>query len=128
MRFETQEDLKRERLIMDKIDINAIKLGDNELDFQIPGKAYIEIKTSNCPHDKVPFYLVSLIKLVKMQEYNKKLPTFLFIQWSDKLTFINFKDMRGEVKPNGRTPRNGSSNDIELMLHVDPKLFKTYNK
>lgn len=128
MRFETQEDLKRERLIMDKIDINAIKLGDNELDFQIPGKAYIEIKTANCPHDKVPFYLVSLIKLAKMQEYSKKLPTYLFIQWSDKLTFINFKNMRGEVKPNGRTPRNGASNDIELMLHVDPKLFKTYNK
>ena len=128
MRFETNADLKRERFIMDKIDVNAVKLGDNELDYLIPGKAYIEIKSANCPHDKVPFYLVSLIKLVKMQEYSKKLPTFLFIQWSDVLTFINFKDMRGEILPNGRAPRNGAANDIELMLHVNPNLFKKYNK
>ena len=128
MRFETKEDLEREREIMDRICKDAIKLGDNELDFLIKDKAYIEIKSANCKHNTPQFYLISLIKLVKMQEYNKRLPTYLFIQWTDKLTYINFKDIRGNCEPNGRTPREGSSNDQELMIHVDPKLFKIYNK
>jgi len=128
MRFETKEDLEREREIMDRICKDAIKLGDNELDFIIKDKAYIEIKSANCKHNTPSFYLVSLIKLTKMQEYSKRLPTYLFIQWTDKLNYINFKDIRGNLEPNGRTPREGSSNDQELMVHVDPKLFRTYNK
>ena len=128
MRFETKEDLEREREIMDTISKDAIKLSDNELDFLIKDKAYIEIKSANCKHNTPPFYLISLIKLVKMQEYSKRLPTYLFIQWTDKLTYINFKDIRGNCEPNGRTIRNGSTNDQELMVHVDPKLFKIYNK
>ena len=128
MRFETKEDLEREREIIDRICKDAIKLGDNELDFLIKDKAYIEIKSANCKHNTPQFYLISLIKLVKMQEYNKRLPTYLFIQWTDKLTYINFKDIRGNCEPNGRTIRNGSTNDQELMVHVDPKLFKIYNK
>lgn len=126
MRFETNEDLIRERNIMDKICKDAIKLGDNELDFLIKDKAYIEIKTANCPHNKVPFYLVSIIKAAKMQEYSKKLPTYLFIQWSDILTYINFKDIQGQTKINGRDPRNKAVNDIELMIHIDPQLFKIF--
>jgi hypothetical protein len=128
MRFETKEDLKREREIMDRICKDAIKLGDNELDFLIKEKAYIEIKTANCKHNTPQFYLISYIKYKKMQEYNKRLPTYLFIQWTDKLTYINFKDIRGKVETNGRAPREGSSNDQELMVHVDPKLFKIHNK
>jgi hypothetical protein len=128
MRFETKEDLEREREIMDRICKDAIKLGDNELDFEIKDKAYVEIKSANCKHNTPSFYLVSLIKLTKLQEYSKRLPTYLFIQWTDKLNYINFKDIRGNLEPNGRTPREGSSNDQELMVHVDPKLFRTYNK
>ena len=128
MRFETKEDLEREREIIDRICKDAIKLGDNELDFLIKDKAYIEIKSANCKHNTPQFYLISLIKLVKMQEYNKRLPTYLFIQWTDKLTYINFKDIRGNLEPNGRTIRNGSTNDQELMVHVDPKLFKISNR
>jgi hypothetical protein len=128
MRFETKEDLEREREIMDRICKDAIKLGDNELDFIIKDKAYVEIKSANCKHNTPSFYLVSLIKLTKMQEYSKRLPTYLFIQWTDKLNYINFKDIRGNLEPNGRTPREGSLNDQELMVHVDPKLFRTYNR
>ena len=128
MRFETKEDLEREREIMDRICKDAIKLGDNELDFLIKDKAYIEIKSANCKHNTPQFYLISLIKLVKMQEYNKRLPTYLFIQWTDKLTYINFKDITGHIKTNGRTPREGSTNDQELIVHVDPKLFTISNR
>ena len=128
MRFETKEDLEKEREIMNRICKDAIKLDDNELDFLIKDKAYIEIKIANCKHNTPKFYLISLIKLVKMQEYSKKLSTYLFIQWTDKLTYINFKDIRGNCEPNGRTLREGSTNDQELMIHVDPKLFKTFNR
>ena len=128
MRFETKEDLEREREIMNRICKDAIKLSDNELDFLIKDKAYIEIKSANCKHNTPQFYLISLIKLVKMQEYNKRLSTYLFIQWTDKLTYINFKDITGHIKTNGRTPREGSTNDQELIVHVDPKLFTIYNR
>jgi hypothetical protein len=128
MRFETKENLETERKIMDRICKDAIKLGDYELDFLIKDKAYIEIKSYNYKHDALQFIFISLIKLVKMQEYSKKLPTYLFIQWTDKLTYINFKDITGHIKTNGRTPREGSTNDQELIVHVDPKLFKIYNK
>ena len=128
MRFETNEDIERERKIMDRIYKDAIKLGDYELDFLIKDKAYIEIKSYNYKHNDLQFIFISLIKLVKMQEYSKKLPTYLFIQWTDKLTYINFKDITGHIKTNGRTPREGSTNDQELIVHVDPKLFTIYNK
>ena len=128
MRFETKENLETERKIMDRICKDAIKLGDYELDFLIKDKAYIEIKSYNYKHDALQFIFISLIKLVKMQEYSKKLPTYLFIQWTDKLTYINFKDITGHIKTNGRTPREGSTNDQELIVHVDPKLFTIYNK
>ena len=128
MRFETKEDLEREREIMNRICKDAIKLGNNELDFLIKDKAYIEIKSYNYKHNSLKFYFISLIKLVKLQEYSKKLPTFLFMQWTDKLTYINFKDIEGHIKTNGRTPREGSTNDQELIVHVDPKLFKTFNR
>ena len=128
MRFETNEDIEREREIMDTISKDAIKLSDNELDFLIKDKAYIEIKNYNYKHDALQFYFINLIKLVKMQECSKKLPTYLFIQWTDKLTYINFKDITGHIKTNGRTPREGSTNDQELIVHVDPKLFTIYNK
>jgi len=128
MRFETNEDIERERKIMDRICKDAIKLGDYELDFLIKDKAYIEIKSYNYKHNALQFIFISLIKLVKMQEYSKKLPTYLFIQFTDELTYINFKDIRGHIKTNGRTPREGSTNDQELIVHVDPKLFKTFNR
>ena len=128
MRFETKEDLERERKIMDRICKDAIKLGDYELDFLIKDKAYIEIKSYNYKHNDLQFIFISLIKLVKMQEYSKKLPTYLFIQWTDKLTYINFKDITGHIKTNGRTPREGSTNDQELIVHVDPKLFTISNR
>ena len=128
MRFETQEHLEREREIMDRICKDAIKLGDNELDFLIKDKAYIEIKSYNYKHNQFDYIFISVIKYAKMQEYSKKLPTYLFIQWTDKLTYINFKDIRGNCEPNGRTFREGSTNDQELMIHANPKLFKTFNR
>lgn len=126
MRFETPEDLAREKSIMDKINKDAIKLGSNDLDFLIKDKAYIEIKSARCKHDKPEHYLISLHKIIKMQYANKKLPTYLFIQFTDKLMYIAFKDIRGFIAPNGREERTGSVNDIELMCHVEPSLFKEY--
>lgn len=128
MYFETEADLKREREIINRIDPEAIKLGKNELDFLIKDKAYIEIKTARCKHDSKEYYLISLQKLLKMQYANKTLPTYLFIQFTDKLMYIAFKDITGFVRLNGRTPRQGSVNDLELMLHVQPNLFKEYTK
>jgi len=112
---------------MDRISKDAVKLGSNDLDFIIPDKAYVEIKSARCPHDKPEYYLISMIKAVKMQYANKKLPTYLFIQFTDKLMYIAFKDIRGFLDVNGRDNRKGATNDTELMIHVNPKLFKEYD-
>lgn len=128
MRFETEQDLQNELAIIQKIaNGNEFKkLGENDIDFEIEGKAYIEIKKFNYNHDQLKYYFVSLIKLVKMQDANKRLPTYFFIQFNDKLMYIALNDIEGHIKKNGRKERPGAKNDIELIVHVNSKLFKEF--
>jgi len=132
-RFESQEDLLRERAIMLTICKDAVKLGENDLDGLIPNIAFVEIKTARCNHNKPVHYLVSVQKYHKMQDADKLLPAFLFIQWADKLTYISYKDLEKSVIAstsfiaiNGRAEREGSVNDREQMIHVPPSLFKVF--
>lgn len=127
MRFETIEDLKREEEIVKLISKgNYKKLGKNDIDFLIPGKAYIEIKTAKCKSTTPKHYLISLIKLNKMQYYNSILPTYLFIKFFDKLMYIKTMDVKGFIEVNGRKERKGATFDKELMVHVNKELFKEY--
>ena len=56
----------------------------------------------------------------------EQLETYLFIQWNDKLQYINSKDIIGEKRIGGRTPRPGSSNDQEMLIFVPNEKFKDY--
>ena len=127
--FETEKDLNNELKVIEKIAKgNAFrKLGKYELDYEIAGKAYIEVKCYNRPYDKYNNIAISLIKLVKMQEYSRKKATYLFIQFEDELLYINVHDVQGNVKMGGRkVPRGGSVNDRELMCYVPVTKFKRY--
>ena len=61
-----------------------------------------------------------------MQKASRKLPTFLFIQFLDKIKYINIKDISGEMKIGGRKPREGSTNDLEFLCYVDNDKFTTF--
>jgi hypothetical protein len=130
MIFETEKDLLNELEIIKKI------AGKNEykkldrfgLDYEITGKAFIEIKKYNIDFNRYQKIIVSCIKLVKMQEASKFLPTYLFIQFIDKLVYIKCDDIEGQLKIGGRAKRNGSTNDQEFLIYVDKNKFKEYFK
>jgi hypothetical protein len=126
--FETEQDLKNELDVIKKIakGSEVIKLDKFGLDYEILGKAFIEIKCYKINSNQFKHTIVSLIKLVKMQKASKKLPTFLFIQFLDKIRYINIKDISGEMRVGGRKPRAGSTNDLEFLCYVDNHKFKTF--
>ena len=83
--FEQPEDRKKEHDVIKKIagSNKFKKLERSSLDYEIIGKAYIEIKCYNIKHDQYKNTIVSIQKLVKMQLMSKRLPTYLFIQFND---------------------------------------------
>jgi hypothetical protein len=130
MIFETENDLLNELEIIKKIaGKNEFKKLDRfGLDYEITGKAFIEIKKYNCDFEKYPTKIVSCIKLVKLQEASKFLPTYLFIQYLDKLVYIKTDEITGELKKGGRVERKGSTNDVEFLVYVPKSKFKEFTK
>jgi|LakMenEpi03Aug12_release.lakeMendotaPanAssembly.Ray.scaffolds.fasta_scaffold92680_3 hypothetical protein len=128
MIFETETDLLNELEIIKKIaGKNEFKKLDRfGLDYEIPGKAFIEIKKYKTDFEKYQSVIVSCIKLVKMQEASKFLPTYLFIQYLDKLVYIDSKNIEGELKKGGRVERKGSTNDKEFLVYVPKSKFKEF--
>jgi hypothetical protein len=57
---------------------------------------------------------------------SSQLPTYLFIQWKDKLVYINANNIQGEKRVGGRKPREGSSNDQEMMIFVPNEKFNVF--
>jgi hypothetical protein len=101
-KFETEEDLAKELEVMKRIAKKKgwekfYKQDPNDVDFLVPGITYIEIKCYNFDSKKLHFFWVSMIKLYKLQQRAKKLPTYLFIQYNDKLVFIKFEDIHGFI-------------------------------
>ena len=128
MIFETENDLLNEVEIIKKIaGKNEFKKLDRfGLDYEIIGKAFIEIKKYKSNFDAYQNIIVSCIKLVKMQEASKFLPTYLFIQYLDKLVYIKTDDITGELKKGGRVERKGSTNDVEFLVYVPKSKFKEF--
>lgn len=128
MIFETEKDLLNELAVIKKIaGKNEFKKLDRfGLDFEITGKAFIEIKKYKSNFDAYQNVIVSCIKLVKMQEASKFLPTYLFIQYIDKLVYIDSKNIEGQLKKGGRVERKGSTNDIEFLVYVPKSKFKKF--
>lgn len=90
------------------------------------GLCFIEIKCYSKNHDDFPNTMVSCIKHRKMMKRSSQLPTYLFIQWKDKLVYINANNIQGEKRVGGRKPREGSSNDQEMMIFVPNEKFNVF--
>ena len=123
MRFETAKDLAKEVAVMERFAKGHPfhKLGKHDLDFCIPGRCYVEVKCLNTSSTDYDYSIISLIKLVKMQEMARKLPTFIVFGYTDKIKYINFIDIDGYIKHSGREQREGAANDRELLLFLDRK-------
>lgn len=132
-RFESQEDLDREKRAIDLFVGGAEgffpkKLPPNEIDFAISSRehegrnvAYVEIKgvkKVKSVYDKhTP--VVAIKKLTALQKYvnERKCPN-VYIVWaySDGIKYAKVTDLKGIIRWGGQfKPRKGSTNDHELM-------------
>ena len=127
-RFERPSDIARENKAMQTIasqyNWQYKKLGAYDVDFYIKGIGYLEVKGRNRNiEDAFPLPLAR-------RKYDKLMekPLNKIIVWScfngliyADLTKLTFTERRG-----GRTPRNGSTNDIESMLYIPQQECMTY--
>ena len=114
------------------------KLGAYDIDFRVYSDksntyAYAEVKGRN-RHIKDAYPLpLAARKLVKIHDRLKNDPETksAFIIWAcdDGIIVGNIEKIIGTVRIGGRAKREGSSNDIEVMVEYkeqDPLLEKTY--
>jgi hypothetical protein len=131
MQFQSESDLVNERMIMESFACGHPfkKLDGHDVDFVIPNRCYVEVKARKFKHNRYPVEIISLIKLVKLQEKGRILPAFLVFGFTDCIGYIEVNDVRGNVRLFGRKPRKGSTNDMELMLFISKDLltFKPKN-
>lgn len=130
MRFETQKDIDREnkamRAIASKHGWEYQKLGANDIDFYIKDIGYLEVKGRNRGlKNAFPLPLAE-------RKYNKLMdkPLNSIIVWScfDGLIYADLSKITFTKRRGGRTPRNGSSNDIEMMYYIDEQPALRYIK
>lgn len=124
-KFETKKDLYREEKAINffckQYDLTYKKLNEFDIDYMIfqNGKhiANAEVKGRlKTIQDAYPLP-VATRKLQKLLESN----TNPIIIWSceDGIIFAKVKNLDGRLKYGGRIPRDGSTNDMELMGYFD---------
>jgi len=141
-RFERPEDIARERKAADlfisgRADLTLRKLSPHEIDFAISkggnDVAYLEVKgvkkVSSVYDEHTP--IVAIKKLTALQQYvNVKKCDHVYIAWAyaDGIKYANIKNLKGTISWGGqRVPREGSTNDHELMFIDNGTEFKILN-
>ena len=133
MRFETTEDLQRERRAVERF-VSLFggkfkKLGPNDIDFRLFDKdkkiiGYVEVKGKSCDlKNAFPLY-VAARKLVKLCD--KRLNPVIIWACEDGIIYGKVPELIGEMRWGGRSDiREGCVNDQELMAYFDyQKPFK----
>lgn len=129
--FETEEDLARECKAIDRFiqlfSGKAKKLGKWDLDYEVYDKndkflVYAEVKGRKNKSIKEYPLPIALRKLHKMQDGEYKNSDCVII-WAceDGIIYGEYKEVLGSVAFGGRTPRKGSSNDLEMMVYYNPQ-------
>ena len=132
MRFESQEDLKRETQAIEKF-VNMFggsfkKLGPNDIDYRVfdsKGEliAYVEVKGRLRPIKEASPLPVAARKVVKLCD--KRLNPVMIWACEDGIIYGKVPEMEGSVRWGGRKPRLHSVNDEELMIYYEKqKAFK----
>jgi len=126
MTFETEEDLRREKKAIETF-VNTFsgsykKLDPNDIDYKVFDKkgdliAYAEVKG----RVRTMYYAyplpISVIKISKLSD--KRLNPLVIWSCEDGIIYGKVNKIKGEVKWGGRTPRDNSFNDSELMIYYD---------
>ena len=132
MRFESEEDLKRETQAIKKF-VNMFggsfkKLGPNDIDYRVfdsKGEliAYVEVKGRLRPIKEAYPLPVAARKVVKL--WDKRLNPVMIWACEDGIIYGKVPEMEGFVRWGGRKPRLHSVNDEELMIYYEKqKAFK----
>ena len=124
MRFENKGDLDRElraiKLFTSSFNGSFTKLGENDIDYKVFNNkgdliSYVEVKGRNRTiSDSFPLP-VAVRKLVKLSD--KKVNPVIIWSCEDGIIYSLVKDLKGNITYGGRKPRQGSSNDLELMAY-----------
>lgn len=132
-KFETPKNLEREEKAI-KLWTSEFpegcyqKLGGYDIDFRVhnPHKdtyAYVEVKGRHRNISTAYPLPIAARKLVKIHDLLKNDPDtdFAFVIWAcdDGIFVGNIEDLIGKVKIGGRSEREGSANDIEVMVEYD---------
>lgn len=132
MIFETEQDLIRERkaieLFVKTFGGSYKKLDPFDIDYKIFDRegtliAYAEVKGRIKNMNSAYPLPISAKKLVKLMD--KRLNPVLIWACEDGIIYGKINNLEGEIRWGGRTPREGSHNDEELMVYYDKqKEFK----
>jgi hypothetical protein len=126
MRFETQEDLQREKKAID-VFVNRFgggyqKLAPDDVDYRVYDKdktliAYVEVKGRKRKMSDAYPLPVAAKKITKLCD--KRLNPTIIWACEDGLLYAKVKELRGEVRWGGRKPRENSpyNNDNEFMMY-----------
>jgi hypothetical protein len=126
MTFETEQDLIREKKAIQTF-VNIFggsfkKLDPHDVDYKIFDKdggliAYAEVKGRiRTIHNAYPLPITAR-KLVKLVD--KRLAPVVIWACEDGIIYGKANKLKGEIKWGGRTPRDNSFNDLELMVYYD---------
>ena len=126
MIFENEEDLKREQkaisLFVNTFGGSFKKLDPLDVDYKIYDKnnnliAYAEVKGRLRPMSSAYPLPVAAKKVVKLVE--KRLIPVMIWCCDDGIIYGKVNKLKGEIKWGGRTPRENSYSDLELMVFYD---------
>jgi hypothetical protein len=126
MIFEKEEDLKREQkaitLFVNTFGGSFKKLDPFDVDYKVFDKdgnliAYAEVKGRiKTMHSAYPLP-VAARKVVKLVD--KRLIPVMIWACEDGIIYGKVNKLKGEIKWGGRTPRENSYDDLELMVYYD---------
>ena len=126
MTFETEVDLIREKkaieLFVSIFGGSYTKLDPHDIDYKVFDKdknliAYAEVKgriRSMKTAYPLPLAAKKLVKLI-----DKRITPVLIWACDDGIIYGKADKLYGEIKWGGRPPRDGSSNDNEMMVYYD---------
>lgn len=133
MIFETEIDLVREKkaieLFVSIFKGSYKKLDPFDIDYKVFDKdnnliAYVEVKgrirTMNAAYP-LPISAAKLVKLI-----DKRLNPVIVWACEDGIIYAQANKLVGEIKWGGRTPRDGSYNDAEMMVYYDKQKAMKY--
>lgn len=131
--FETEEDRLRENKAIEKFvslfDGRYEKLGPHDVDFKVYDSsnnliAYVEVKGRLSNMSTAYPLQIACRKLVKLAD--KRLNPVIIWSCDDGIIYGKLKEIKGNAMFSGRTPRDGSTNDQELMVYYQKQKTLKY--